>query len=115
VAVAAFLEGRIGFLDIAALTEDVLSRVDGSPAPRPRRAERSRRARPRAGGGRVSFLLAILGLALLVLIHEAGHFFAARAVGMKPRKFYVGFPPPLVKRVHNGIEYGIGRSRSAAT
>jgi 1-deoxy-D-xylulose-5-phosphate reductoisomerase len=32
VAVAAFLEGRIGFLDIAALTEDVLSRVDGSPA-----------------------------------------------------------------------------------
>jgi membrane-associated protease RseP (regulator of RpoE activity) len=56
----------------------------------------------------VSFLLAILGLALLVLIHEAGHFFAARAVGMKPRKFYVGFPPPLVKRVHNGIEYGIG-------
>jgi 1-deoxy-D-xylulose-5-phosphate reductoisomerase len=32
VAVAAFLEGRIGFLDIAALTEDVLARVDGSPA-----------------------------------------------------------------------------------
>ena len=32
VAVAAFLEGRIGFLDIAALTEDVLSRVDGAPA-----------------------------------------------------------------------------------
>jgi regulator of sigma E protease len=56
----------------------------------------------------LSFVLAILGLALLVLIHEAGHFFAARAVGMKPRKFYVGFPPPLVKRVHNGIEYGIG-------
>jgi regulator of sigma E protease len=56
----------------------------------------------------LSFLLAILGLALLVLIHEAGHFFAARAVGMKPRKFYVGFPPPLVKRVRNGIEYGIG-------
>jgi 1-deoxy-D-xylulose-5-phosphate reductoisomerase len=32
VAVAAFLEGRIGFLDIAALTEDVLARVDGAPA-----------------------------------------------------------------------------------
>ena len=32
VAVAAFLEGRIGFLDIASLVEDVLSRVDGSPA-----------------------------------------------------------------------------------
>jgi 1-deoxy-D-xylulose-5-phosphate reductoisomerase len=32
VAVAAFLEGRIGFLDIAALVEDVLGRVDGAPA-----------------------------------------------------------------------------------
>jgi 1-deoxy-D-xylulose-5-phosphate reductoisomerase len=32
VAVQAFLEGRIGFLDIAAAVEDVLSRVDGGPA-----------------------------------------------------------------------------------
>ncbi|HEV2593010.1 MAG TPA: 1-deoxy-D-xylulose-5-phosphate reductoisomerase [Gaiellaceae bacterium] len=32
VAVAAFLEGRIGFRDIAALVEDVLDRVDGVPA-----------------------------------------------------------------------------------
>jgi 1-deoxy-D-xylulose-5-phosphate reductoisomerase len=32
VAVAAFLEGRIGFLDIPALVSDVLERVDGSPA-----------------------------------------------------------------------------------
>ena len=31
VAVAAFLEGRIGFLDIPALVDDVLDRVDGSP------------------------------------------------------------------------------------
>jgi regulator of sigma E protease len=53
-------------------------------------------------------LIAIFGLAFLVLIHEAGHFFTARAVGMKPRKFYIGFPPPLVKKVRNGIEYGIG-------
>jgi 1-deoxy-D-xylulose-5-phosphate reductoisomerase len=32
VAVAAFLEGRIGFLDIAALVEGVLGEVDGAPA-----------------------------------------------------------------------------------
>jgi 1-deoxy-D-xylulose-5-phosphate reductoisomerase len=32
VAVAAFLERRIGFLDIAGLVEDVLGRVDGAPA-----------------------------------------------------------------------------------
>jgi regulator of sigma E protease len=27
---------------------------------------------------------------------------------MRPRRFYIFFPPALVKRVHNGIEYGIG-------
>jgi 1-deoxy-D-xylulose-5-phosphate reductoisomerase len=32
VAVAAFLEGRIAFLDIVALVEEALSRVDGAPA-----------------------------------------------------------------------------------
>jgi regulator of sigma E protease len=56
----------------------------------------------------MSILIAILGLAGLVLIHEAGHFFTARAVGMRPRRFYVGFPPALVKTTRKGIEYGIG-------
>jgi regulator of sigma E protease len=55
----------------------------------------------------MSLTVAILGLAVLVLIHEAGHFFVARAVGMTPRKFYLGFGPPIVKRVRNGVEYGI--------
>jgi regulator of sigma E protease len=56
----------------------------------------------------MSFVVAIAGIALLVLIHEAGHFFAARAVGMTPRKFYLGFGPPIVKRTRGGVEYGIG-------
>jgi regulator of sigma E protease len=56
----------------------------------------------------MSILIAIVGLGFLVMIHEAGHFFTARAVGMKPRRFYVGFPPALVKTTRNGIEYGIG-------
>ena len=51
---------------------------------------------------------AIIGLALLVMIHEAGHFFAARAVGMTPRKFYIGFGPAIAKRTRGGVEYGIG-------
>jgi regulator of sigma E protease len=55
----------------------------------------------------VSTTVAILGLAVLVLVHEAGHFFVARAVGMTPRKFYLGFGPPIVKRVRNGVEFGI--------
>jgi regulator of sigma E protease len=56
----------------------------------------------------VNIFVAILGLGLLVLVHEAGHFFTARAVGMSPRRFYVGFPPALVRVKRKGIEYGIG-------
>ncbi len=56
----------------------------------------------------MSILVSILGLGFLILIHEAGHFFVARAVGMNPRKFYLGFPPALVKTTRNGIEYGVG-------
>jgi regulator of sigma E protease len=56
----------------------------------------------------MSVVVAIFGLALLILIHEAGHFFTARAVGMRPRRFYVGFPPALAKTTRNGIEYGLG-------
>jgi regulator of sigma E protease len=56
----------------------------------------------------VNIFVAIVGLAFLILIHELGHFLVALAVRMRPRRFYVFFPPPLVKRVRNGIEYGIG-------
>jgi regulator of sigma E protease len=53
-------------------------------------------------------LIGILGLALLILVHEAGHFYTARLVGMRPRKFYIGFPPAIAKVERKGIEYGIG-------
>jgi regulator of sigma E protease len=56
----------------------------------------------------MNVFIAILGLAFLILVHEAGHFFTALAVGMRPRRFYVGFPPALVKTTWRGIEYGIG-------
>jgi regulator of sigma E protease len=56
----------------------------------------------------VNTLVAILGLGFLILIHEAGHFYTARAVGMSPRRFYVGFPPALLKWNRKGIEYGLG-------
>src|SRR5438270_10630708 len=56
----------------------------------------------------MGLIAAIVGLALLVMIHEAGHFFASRAVGMTPRKFYLGFGPPIVRTRRGGVEYGIG-------
>ena len=48
------------------------------------------------------------GLALLVFLHELGHFTVARLVGMRPRAFYIGFPPAIAKVRRKGIEYGIG-------
>ena len=56
----------------------------------------------------MNITVAIIGLALLILVHEAGHFFVARAVGMSPRKFYLGFPPAIAKVRRGGIEYGVG-------
>jgi regulator of sigma E protease len=56
----------------------------------------------------MNVFVAILGLAFLILIHEAGHFFAALSVGMRPRRFYLGFPPAIARTTRNGIEYGIG-------
>ncbi len=43
-----------------------------------------------------------------MFIHELGHFSMALAVGIRPRSFYIGFPPALVKFQRKGIEYGIG-------
>src|SRR4051812_30378372 len=62
----------------------------------------------KAGKPGMSVLVSIAGLAFLILIHEAGHFFTARAVGMKPRRFYIGFPPAVLKTTRNGIEYSLG-------
>jgi regulator of sigma E protease len=56
----------------------------------------------------MTWVVVILGLVLLVFIHELGHFLVARAVGSRPRSFYIGFPPALVKLERNGVEYGIG-------
>ena len=56
----------------------------------------------------MNIAVAIGGLAFLILIHEAGHFFTALAVKMRPRRFYIFFPPALAKWHRNGIEYGIG-------
>ena len=43
----------------------------------------------------VQVLIAILGISLLVIVHEAGHYFAARAFGMRVTRFSVGFGPVL--------------------
>ena len=56
----------------------------------------------------MSWLLAFAGFALLIILHEAGHFVAAKAVGMKVEKFYLFFPPKLTAVQKGETEYGIG-------
>jgi regulator of sigma E protease len=58
--------------------------------------------------GRWTLLVAILGLALLITVHEFGHFIAAKAFGMQVEKFYVGFPPAAFKKRRGETEYGVG-------
>jgi regulator of sigma E protease len=58
--------------------------------------------------GLMSWFLAFAGFAVLIVLHEAGHFTAAKAVGMKVEKFYLFFPPKLVAFRRGETEYGIG-------
>ena len=56
----------------------------------------------------MSWLLAFAGFALLVILHEAGHFAAAKAVGMRVERFSLFFGRPLVSFRRGETEYGIG-------
>ncbi len=46
----------------------------------------------------------ILGLALLMVVHEAGHLLAARAFGMRVLRFSIGFGPPLFRYQARGSD-----------
>ena len=68
--------------------------------------------------------MVVIGLGLVIFIHELGHFLVAKACGVKCEKFYVGFDVPisiplgrwgklrfprtLWKRQWGETEYGIG-------
>jgi len=56
----------------------------------------------------LSFVLAFIGFALLVILHELGHFSAAKAVGMRVEKFSLFFPPTVFSRKIGETEYAIG-------
>lgn len=45
----------------------------------------------------MTYLVAILGLAALMIVHEAGHYFAARAFGLRVTKFSIGFGPTFFR------------------
>jgi regulator of sigma E protease len=56
----------------------------------------------------MSYVLAAAGFAVLIILHEFGHFTAAKAVGMRVERFYLFFPPAIAKIRRGETEYGIG-------
>lgn len=52
-------------------------------------------------------LLAVLGLGLLVLVHEFGHFVAAKLSGISVATFSIGFGKPLWKKEIGATQYQI--------
>jgi regulator of sigma E protease len=56
----------------------------------------------------VTYLIAIGGLMLLIVLHELGHFTAAKAVGMRVERFSLFFPPLILRKTVGETEYAIG-------
>jgi regulator of sigma E protease len=56
----------------------------------------------------MSWILAFAGFAVLIILHEAGHMVAAKAVGMRVERFFLFFPPKVWSFKRGETEYGIG-------
>lgn len=52
-------------------------------------------------------LLLILGIVLSIMLHELGHFIAAKRAGMKVTEFFLGFGPRLWSFRKGETEYGV--------
>jgi regulator of sigma E protease len=55
----------------------------------------------------MSYLLAFAGFAALIILHETGHFLAAKAVGMRVERFSLFFGPMIWSFRRGETEYGI--------
>ena len=56
----------------------------------------------------MTWILAIIGIAALIVIHEAGHALVAKWCGMRVERFSLFFPPILAKRKIGETEFAIG-------
>jgi membrane-associated protease RseP (regulator of RpoE activity) len=52
-------------------------------------------------------LTALAILALLIVVHEAGHFFAATLQGIRVSGFSIGFGPVLLQRQRRGVQFAL--------
>src|SRR5215469_13014510 len=55
----------------------------------------------------MSWLWVFIGFCFLIIIHEAGHFVAAKAVGMRVERFFLFFGPTIWSFKRGETEYGI--------
>ena len=63
-----------------------------------------------AGSGvdtRMSWFCVFLGFCLLIILHEAGHFVAAKATGMRVERFFLFFGPTIWSFKRGETEYGV--------
>jgi regulator of sigma E protease len=56
----------------------------------------------------VSWALTILGIVVLIVLHELGHFTVAKLVGMRVERFSLFFPPTLLRVRRGDTEYALG-------
>ena len=52
-------------------------------------------------------VIVIVAILVVIMIHEAGHFFVAKAFGFKATKFFLGFGPRIWSIKRGETEYGI--------
>jgi regulator of sigma E protease len=55
----------------------------------------------------LTLIVFVLVLGVLIFVHEAGHFVAARLFGVKVEEFAFGFPPTLFSRKRRGTKFMI--------
>ncbi|MFF0814239.1 M50 family metallopeptidase [Rhodococcus sp. NPDC003318] len=55
----------------------------------------------------IGIVLFALGITISIALHEAGHMWTARALGMKVRRYYIGFGPRIFSFRRGEIEYGL--------
>jgi len=55
----------------------------------------------------VSAVIVIIGIALMIIIHEGAHFVAAKWFNMKATEAFFGFGPTLVSTTKGETEYGV--------
>ena len=46
----------------------------------------------------MSIVIAIIAFCIIILIHELGHFFVAKAFGMRVSEFAIGMGPTLLRK-----------------